>query len=113
MSITLSDESKASLVGSNTERKLDFATLLGDPDKQQPRTLREIADEVGFPFTARAVADGGGCKFTCKAGDEVMVLGERSETLLICHHHPYIDENGQRINYTRPVLRRWILLGHK
>jgi hypothetical protein len=37
--------------------KLDFQAMLGDPDKQEPRSLCDIHAEVGFPFTARVVAD--------------------------------------------------------
>lgn len=89
--------------------KLDFESMLGDPDEQKPRTLREIADEVGFPFTARAVQRGNpGTSFSA-AGVELSVLGPGK---ILPESAFDVRVNGKRmtIGSYRP---RWILLGHK
>lgn len=102
--------------------KIDFRAMLGDPEKIAPRSLREIADEVGTPFTAKAVLDhpdpdcypeSCGCNIVGK-GDTITVFGRLPNGKIQYHSRfDYCQKFGGRVIPGDGTLRRWILLGHK
>jgi hypothetical protein len=99
--------------------KIDFSQWTKE-EKAEVKTLREIADEVGFPFAARAVSDlpldenPDGVPGE-RSGDVVRAIKECPKFAggIVLDIHPYNSPNGDRIVSTIGKLRRWVLLGHK
>jgi hypothetical protein len=60
------------------DKKIDITYLIKHLKKEiELKTLREIADDVGFPFVARCVVPGGiQTAIKYMPGDEIRVIGE-------------------------------------
>lgn len=115
-------------VKQQTKHKLDLRALLGEPKKEEPRTLREIYEEVGVPFTARAVSGVPGERLPCNnvscgcsydqyggLGDEITIVSaDVSGRVIPSNDLLHCRKTGRRL--TSGFIRstpRWILLGHK
>lgn len=98
--------------------KLDIMALIGPLEEEvKPRTLMEIYEEVGLPFSARAISDhfaiGDENSPIGLSGSEVTALSLDQERDLITSINPYIAADGRRCPAIKGIVPRWVLLGHK
>lgn len=107
------------------DKKIDFelltkSTELLDDDPEEPKTLEEIANKVGFPFKAKAVLMGSGKIKTLPIGETRTFIGRVTK---VGEKHPYLPDHKNTdktligfmwsdcdIEVFYPKIKRWVLV---
>jgi hypothetical protein len=96
---------------------LDLAAILAAaPAEPEPRSLLELAAEVCFPFTARAVLPGPAPRPCCgtPVGADRTWVRVLEGGGVVGTHHPEACAQCETIWLSaRGQARRWVLLGHR